>query len=181
MKNNIENKTVPFRQRDEEKKISKYLKLNTMTNVNSSKVIPYPKFRKRKKSSIKFYNNNKPLVIIAFLVLSICFFSFIKKNLLLNNSSTDSSKPVSLTNTSKANISTSDYKKYNEIISSNIRSTLSLSGNYEIKSKSMHRNGNLIFARGTVSIPREEPVFFDAILQDNKMSSLVVNGIEYKK
>ncbi|MGL5346628.1 MAG: hypothetical protein ACRDA3_04715 [Peptostreptococcaceae bacterium] len=180
MKNNIANKTVPFRQRDE-KKMSKYLKLNTITNVNSSKVIPYPKFRKRKKNSLKFYNNNKPLVIIAFLVLSICFISFINNKLLLNNSSADSSKPASLTNTSSANISTSDYKKYNEIISTDIRNTLSLSGNYEIKSKSMHKNGNLIFARGTISLPREEPVFFDTILQDNKISSLIVNGIEYKK
>lgn len=180
MKNDTINKTILFKQRDETKTVSKYINLNTKSNVNTSKIIPFPKFRKRKKSSIRFYNNNKPLVIIAFLVLSICFISFVNNKLMLS-SDAYTSKPTALTNTTDTNISTRDYKKYSKIISADIRSSLKLSSNYDIQTKSMHKNGSLIFARGTVSLPKDDPVYFDAILENNKMSSLVVNGVEYNK
>lgn len=174
-------KTVPFKQRDEEKKMSKYFKLNTSTKVNSSKVIPYPKYRKRKKSSIKFYNTNKPLLIIAFLVLSICLISFVNNKLMVSNGTSESSKSAAFSKNNDVTISTSEYKNYNEIIAKNIHNSLKVSGNYEIQTKAMHKNGSLVYARGTIALPKEEPVYFDAILQNNNTTSLVINGVEYNK
>lgn len=176
MKNSI-NKTIPFKQRKEERTMSKYLNLDI--NNNSSKVIRYPKYRNKKKNGIKFIKANKPFLIVVLLALIFSFISFFNNKLTTSNST--SSNSIITSNTTESTLTSKEFKKYSEIINTDIKKSLKITDNYDVETKTMHKNGTLIYARGTVSNTGEDEIYFDAILKNNTITSLVINGVEYKK
>lgn len=177
MKNTI-NKTIPFKQKEEEKRISKYLKLDN-NNATSAKIIRYPKYRKKKKNGIKFIKGNKPFLVVVIIALIFSFISFFNNKLMASNST--SSNTTLTSNTAESTLTSKEARNYSEIISKDIKKALKISGSYDIVTKTIHRNGNSIYARGTVSLSNEDEVYFDAILKNNNISSLVINGVEYIK
>lgn len=173
------NNTIPFKQREEEKKISKYYKIASKTlSKPTSKVIPYPKYRRKKKNGAKFINHNKPLLIVILLAFSLSLISFINKDVKLNSNS----KSMSSTSVdSRRGLTTTQFKDTSKIISLEVQKVLNLNSNTKIDTKTMHKNGSSIYAQGIVDMPHKGNVYFDVIVKNNKASSLVINGIEYIK
>ena len=174
----LTNKTLEFKQKEDTDKISKYFNLNS-NKTNSSNIIRYPKYRNKKKNGIKYIKNNKPLLIVIVLAIIFSFISFFNNKLMSSNSTESNSSIVS--SSTESTLTRSELKNYSEIISTDIKKTLKISSTTEVDAKTMHKNGNSIYTRGTISIPNEEAVYFDAILKNKQMSSLVINGIEYIK
>lgn len=174
------NKTIPFKQREEEKKVSKYYKINTKNrNQSTNKVIPYPKYRKKKKNGAKFVKHNKPLLIVMVIAFSLSLMSFINKESKLNGGS--SSHTLSNSSVSKRALTPTEFKSTSKIISSEVQKALKLSTSAEVSTKTMHKNGSSIYAQGSVDMPSRGDVYFDVLVKNNKASSLVINGVEYIK
>ena len=77
------------------------------------------------------------------------------------------------------NLSNSDVSTYSSIIKESVQGTLNIK--YKINIEQLHRNGNLIFAKGYFNIPDKGDINFDMILQNYSPYSLKINGDEYLK
>lgn len=77
------------------------------------------------------------------------------------------------------NLSNSDVSTYSSIIKESIQGTLDIK--YKINIEQLHKNGNLIFAKGYFNIPKKGDINFDMILQNYSPYSLKINGNEYLK
>ena len=175
-------KTIAFKQRDEDKKAlkSKYKINNTYSN-NSFKVIPYPKYKKKKEKGIKLVKNNKPLLIVLGLVMFFSLLSFID-NRILKDKYGPNGKPIkSEMLASSTLVSETEFSSYSKIIESKIKEALHLNAEYTIATKTMHKNGSLIYAQGDISLEKSGNASFDVVLKNKKPYSLVINGTEYIK
>ncbi|MGL6107192.1 hypothetical protein [Romboutsia sp.] len=176
------NKTIPFKQRGEEKKVSKYYKINTKNKtLSTNKVIPYPKYRKKKKNGAKFVKHNKPLLIVAIIAFALSLMSFINRESKLNDNGLNSKHTLSNSTTSKRVLTPAEFKNTSKIVSLQVQNALKLSSNSEVSTKTMHRNGTSIYAQGSVEVPSKGELYFDILLKNNIASSLVINGTEYMK
>lgn len=77
------------------------------------------------------------------------------------------------------NLSNSDVSKYSSIVEESIHGTLGVK--YKVDVEQLHKNGNLIFARGYFNVPNKGDINFDMILKNSSPSSLKINGEEYLK
>ncbi|MGL5330750.1 MAG: hypothetical protein ACRDD7_15890 [Peptostreptococcaceae bacterium] len=175
---NTANKTIPFKQRNEEKKNteSKY-KISTYDSKNSFKVIPYPRYKKKKEKGIKFVKNNKTVIIILGLIIFFSLIFFLDNVVLKNKLGSNPSIIQNKVSSSIQNISEKEFLSYSTVIQNKIKNTFGVT-NSDIKTESMHKNGDTIYAQGSIS-KSEELFFFDMILENKKPSSLVVDGNEY--
>jgi hypothetical protein len=173
---------IPFRQKqsDEKNQNSKYKIDNTNSN-NFSKVIAYPKYKKKKEKGIKVIKKNKIFLIILGLVMFFTLLSFIDNNLLKGKYGSNG-KPVTFElSASSTFVSEAEFSSCSKIIESKIKDTLHLTSEYTITTKTMHKNGSSVYAQGDISLGKSKTTSFDMILKDNKPYSLFINGIEYIK
>ena len=175
------NKMIPFKQKDIHKKNqrSKY-NINNSTS-SSSKVIPYPKYKKKKENGIKIIKNNKFYLVVFSLILILSVISFIDNNILKDKYSSNSKLPSSELNASSILVSKSEFSSRSKIIEDKIKNTLRLGSEYTIITKTMHKNGNIFYAQGNVSLGKNKTTSFDIVLRDKKPYSLVINGTEHIK
>lgn len=176
------NKMIPFRQRqsDEKSQNSKY-KINNNNSNNFSKIIPYPKYKKKKEQGIKVVKSNKIFLIILGLIIFFALLSFID-NSLLKNKYGSNGRPIRFQlRASSTLVSEAEFSSCSKIIENKIKDTLHLTSEYTIATKTMHKNGSSVYAQGDISLGKSEATSFDAILKDNKLSSLFINGVEYIK
>lgn len=176
------NKMIPFRQRqsDEKNQNSKY-KINNTNSNNFPKVIPYPKYKKKKEQGIKVVKNNKIFLMILGLIMFFALLSFIDKSVLKDKYGSNG-KPIRFQlRTSSTLVSEAEFSSCSKIIENKIKDTLHLTSKYTIAAKTMHKNGSSVYAQGDISLDKSETTSFDAILKDNKLSSLFINGVEYIK
>lgn len=174
------NKTIPFKQRDEDKKnISSKYKINNSNTT--SKIIRYPKYKKKKEKSFKVVKNNKFIFIIFAVIMFFALLSFIDNNLLKDKYGENGKPLKSNSQASSILVSEVEFSKYCDIIESEIRSTLKLGSENIITTNSMHKNGNYIASQGDVSLGKNNKVHFDSILKDKVFSYLVIDGAEYIK
>lgn len=82
-------KTIPFKQREDNDKDQLAKAKNNSNNI--SKVIPYPKYRRRKEKGIKLLRKHKMFVIILGLVLFFIFIAFLDNTLLKDKYNNDNS------------------------------------------------------------------------------------------
>ena len=176
------NKTIPFKQRDEDKKnvTSKY-KINTSKGNSTSKVIRYPKYKKKKDKGVKIVKKNKFIFIILVVIIFFSLLSFIDNNLLKDKYGPNGKPVKSKAQASTTLVSESEFNQYSNIVENEIRSTLKLSSEHKITTNTMHKNGNFISSQGDVSLGKNNIVHFDAILKDKEFSYLVIDGTEYIK
>ncbi|MGL4912387.1 MAG: hypothetical protein ACRC3Y_08140 [Romboutsia sp.] len=174
------NKTIPFKQRDEDKKnMSSKYKINTSNS--SSKVIRYPRYKKKKDKSVKIVKNNKFIFIILGVIMFFTLLSFIDNNLLKDKYGPNGKPIKSKAQASSILVSETEFSQYSNIIENKIRSTLKLSSEHTITTNTMHKNGNYIASQGDVSLGKNNTVNFDAILKGKVFSYLVIDGTEYIK
>lgn len=76
-------------------------------------------------------------------------------------------------------ISSSDMSTYTSIIKESVQKHLGIK--YNVKIEQIHKNGNLVFARGFFTIPEKGDIYYDMVLQNYSPYSLTVNGEEYIK
>ncbi|WP_304206142.1 hypothetical protein [Peptostreptococcus russellii] len=75
-----------------------------------------------------------------------------------------------------------DFAKYDKTIKSYLNSYVKADGDLNIKTTSMHKNNNYIYANGYFTYPNEKnKIYFDAVMTPDKMNSLIVNGYELTK
>ena len=77
------------------------------------------------------------------------------------------------------NLSNSDVQIYSSIIKKSIKDNLDIT--YKINIERLHKNGNLLFAKGYFNIPDKGNINFDMILKKHSPYSLTINGNEYLK
>lgn len=77
------------------------------------------------------------------------------------------------------NLSNSDVSTYSYIVKEAIQGTLGVK--YKVNVEQLHKNGNLVFARGYFNVPDKGDINFDMILKNYSPSSLKINGEEYLK
>ncbi len=131
---------------------------------------------KNKKSKVK--NISSPLWVKAIYILASMLllllitaklthnFGFVKTN----------SIPSHFVNQSTL-VSDQDFKKYNKTIKSYLNNYVKSKGELNIKTKSMHRNSNYIYANGYFTYPNEhKKISFDVVMTPEKVDSLMVNG-----
>lgn len=169
-------KTIPFRQKFEGNKISKYNRINSNSSNN---VIPYPKYRNKKKNGAKFIKRNKHILILVILAFCFSFISYSNNKIKLNDNNINSKNASSNSSYSKITLTPTEFNNNSKIISKEVKKILNLDSDYKISTKTMHKNGTSIYAQGSYKTTSKEEVYFDILLKDNKVSSLVVNGIEY--
>jgi len=173
---------IPFKQKqsDEKNQNSKY-KINNTNSNHFSKVIPYPKYKKKKEQGIKVVKKNKIFLIILGLVMFFALISFIDNNLLKGKYGPNG-KPIRFElRASNTLVSEAEFSSYSKIIENKIKDTLHLTSEYTIATKTMHKNGSSVYAQGNISLGKSETTSFDVILKHNKPSSIFINGIEYIK
>ena len=69
--------------------------------------------------------------------------------------------------------------RYTSIIKESVQKHLGIK--YNVKIEQIHKNGNLVFARGFFTIPEKGDIYYDMVLQNYSPYSLTVNGEEYIK
>lgn len=185
MKNANINNTIKFIDKkaeyEEKNKISK-LHINKLTKEN--KVIRYQEHKKIKVHEAKrqkFLNSKiykfrrrilAIILIISSLFIGIYFWqtfyepSYIQSN--YNNFKVENE-----------NLSNSDIATYSSVIKESVQDNLNIK--YKIRIDQLHKNGDLIFAKGYFNIPEKGDINFDMILQDSSPYSLKINGSEYLK
>lgn len=170
-------KTIVFKQR-EEHHISKYnFKANEYGKIDF-KVIPYPKYKKVLRKGRKFIKIKNLFIILLILLIASSYFLITNKRLsyLINKKEANS---ISTSNNSI--VSSDDFKTYSKIIESQINILIPLNYEHNIETKSMHKNGSYLYAQGVISSRKNNNLYFDIILKDDKSYSLIVNDTEYIK
>ncbi|WP_343101558.1 hypothetical protein [Romboutsia sp. MSSM.1001216sp_RTP31141st1_G3_RTP31141_220114] len=171
------NKTIPFKQRDNDK--NNNIKPDNKSNVYG-KVIPYPRFKKKKEKSVNFIKSNKIFFIILSIVLFFSLIFFIDTTLLKGKIG-PTGRPLSINKQTNIAVSDKEFKTYSEILEKDIVSVLSINSKYNISPNSMHKNGDRVYVQGDIHINGKNSQPFDAILDNSNTSSIVINGDEYVK
>jgi|SRR3712207_4818595 len=84
------------------------------------------------------------------------------------------SEPIKLT--------TDETVKYQDIVESLLAKKIPNGDSLDIITTSVHKNGDTVFCSGYFTYPNEkEKIYFDSVLNDNKVTSLLVNGYELGK
>ncbi|WP_286317103.1 hypothetical protein [Romboutsia ilealis] len=170
-------KTIVFKQR-EEHHISKYnFKANEYGKIDF-KVIPYPKYKKVLRKGRKFIKIKNLFIILLILLIASSYFIITNKRLsyLIDKKYTNS------ISTSNNNIVSNDeFNIYSKIIESQINTLIPLNYEHNIKTQAMHKNGSYLYAQGVISSRKNNNVYFDIILKDDKSYSLIINNTEYIK
>lgn len=174
-------KTIPFKKRDEDKKNSKY-NFDINKNSGSSKVIRYPKYKKKKDKGVKIIKNNKFFVIVLGLIMFFSLLSFIDNNLLKDKYGPNG-KPLKSHSRASSSllVSETEFSQFSDKTESSVRNALKLSGEHSVKTKTMHKNGNYIYSQGDVSLNKDNIIYFDAIFENKQLKSLLIDGKEYLK
>ena len=150
--------------------VSKYKFKTNQDGIIDFKVIPYPKYKKVLSKGHKFVNFKNLSIILLIISIGCTYFFLTNKRL---SYLIDKKEYNSVTTSDNNAISNSDFNNYSKIIESNI--------NYEhnIKTESMHKNGSYLYAHGVILSNKDNNLYFDIILKNNKPHSLIINDIEY--
>lgn len=157
---------------------------------NDNRVIQYDinKMREQinqqtKNKSVKVSRFNSPIwvkavYIIGVLLLAVLIVGKITNNFGLNHTSKLPEKFV----TQSTKVDEEDFEKYDSTIKSYLDNYVKSDGKVYVKTTSMHRNNEYIYASGYFIYPNESnKVYFDAIMTSDKVDSLMVNGYELTK
>lgn len=163
--------------RDNNKKIKS--KINDYTLLDHShKVISYSEYKRSNR--IKYFKNHKLLILIlitssvVYLIsLSSSFFS--TKKTVSNNSAYPSFIST------EPELSKSEFISYSDTITSAINGFVGTQYNCVVKTDNIHRNGTSIYAQGYFYFPNKDNIYFDILLKNKDVKSLVINGVEYIK
>ena len=132
--------------------------------------------KKQKFLNSKFYKFRKKIVLGFIVILSTLILMFLW-NKLYKPSYTDSNN--SNFKVENETLSSSNASTYSSIVKESVQSILNIK--YRINVEQLHKNGNLVFAKGSFNIPDKGNVNFDMILKNYAPYSLKVNGEEYIK
>ncbi|MDB8791748.1 hypothetical protein PN398_13550, partial [Romboutsia sp. 1001216sp1] len=144
------------------------------------KVIPYPRFKKKKEKSVNFIKNNKIFFIILSIILFFGLIFFIDSTLLKGKIG-PTGRPLSINKQTNIAVSDKEFNTYSKILEKDMVSVLSINSKYNISPNSMHKNGNRVYVQGDIHINGKDSQPFDAILDNNNTRSIVINGDEYVK
>ncbi|MEG0250327.1 MAG: hypothetical protein RR561_05645 [Peptostreptococcus sp.] len=162
---------------------------DTQKNVyNDNRVIQYDinKMREqinqqtKSKNKAKLNRLNSPIWVKAIYAAAIIMFVLLIAGKITNNFGMSSSdglpdKFVAQSST----ISSEDNSKYEKLISSYLNTYVPVDGDVRVVTTSMHKNDKMVYANGYFSYPNEKSkIKFDAVLTDENLSSLIVNGYE---
>ena len=168
-------KTILFKQR-KENHVSKYKFKTNQDGIIDFKVIPYPKYKKVLSKGHKFVNFKNLSIILLIISIGCTYFFLTNKRL---SYLIDKKEYNSVTTSDNNAISNSDFNNYSKIIESNINTLISLNYEHNIKTESMHKNGSYLYAHGVILSTKDNNLYFDIILKNNKPHSLIINDIEY--
>ncbi len=155
---------------------------------NTSKVLPFPKYnilkklnvikkKSKKKNRSKFYLSNY-IKFFIIIVLGLFFLKYIlpTNTVNINNSVVDKS----FINKSN-NLYSDGYNNYSSLILSYIN--IYLDNNYSdfYTLTNIHKNGDYMYGYGFLTMSKNEKIYFDIILKNDKVNSLIINNIEYIK
>ena len=185
MKNsNLKNTIIFIDKKAELEGKGKVPKLNLRKLGNDAKIIGYQEHKKikiheakkQKFLNSKFYKFRKKIVLGFIVILSTLILMFLW-NKLYKPSYTDSNN--SNFKVENETLSSSNASTYSSIVKESVQSILNIK--YRIIVEQLHKNGNLVFAKGSFNIPDKGDVNFDMILKNYAPYSLKVNGEEYIK
>lgn len=185
MKNSNLNNTIKFiDKKSEYQGKNKISKLHISRLSCENKVIGYQEHKKMKAHEAKRQKilNSKIYKFRKKILLIILIISSVSVGVLLWQKLYKPSYIESKDNKFKVesqNLSNSDVSTYSSIIKESVKSTLGI--NYKISIEQLHKNGNLIFAKGYFNIPDKGNINFDMILNSYSPYSLKINGNEYLK
>lgn len=180
MKNTI-NKTIPFKPRSSNSENDDKIAKLKNKNITSSKVIPYPKRKKKKEKNINFIKSHRFVFILLFLILFFSLIFFID-NTILDGKVSPSGRPLISKSINVNNSLTKDeFKFYSRKLKTQLVKYLDLDSDYKISISSMHKNGDSIYTKGSVNIDYKDTKYFDAIIKNEVISSIIVDGSEYIK
>lgn len=186
MKNATVNNTIKFIDKKaeyEDKKLTKKIKFNKLKNKENviidykqHKKIKSHKDKKDKIKKTKVYKSRKKILTISVCVFSL-FIIFLLWNIFfkpdLVNSQSNNLKVQS------QHLSNSEISTYSSIMNECVKDTLNIKS--DVKINNVHRNGTLIYGKGSAENSNNENVSFDIILNNYKPYSLKVDGQEYIK
>lgn len=163
---------------------SKFSKLHKGKSEKKAKIIGYQEHKKMKIHEAKrqklmksnVYKNKKNISICFIAIISILILMFMWNK--FSEPTIKENETISF-KVENENLSSSNASTYSSIIKESTQSLLGIK--YPVKVENLHKNGNLIFAKGSFNIPGKGDINYDMILKNYKVYSLKVNGEEYAK
>ena len=186
MRNSNANKTILF---IEKKKEFENNKDNNCFNVNNKKIrekndkiISFSSYKrlKFKKNNTKKENNlnidkiKKRVFLIVIVTLFLLMFATTAMK-----QKTFSQTPSNTFIAESSQIRATESSTYKSIVKRVVGKYTS--SGYSVTVSELHRNGNLVYARGYFNVPNEGKVNYDLILKNDSPTSLIINGNEYIK
>lgn len=159
-------------------------RLNIHKLDKKNKVIRYQEHKKMKVHEArrqKFFNSSiykfrKIILSIIIIALGVFVGTYLCQNLFKPSYIQSNNNNFKV---ESEDLSNSDVSTYSSIIKKSIRSTLNIK--YKINIEHLHKNGNLVFAKGYFNIPDKGDINFDMMLENHAPYSLKINGGEYIK
>ncbi len=165
---------------------------DTQKNVyNDNRVIQYDinKMREqinqqtRNKNRSKLNKLNSPIWVKVIYAIAIIMFVILIAGKITNNfgMSSSNSLPDKFVAQSST-ISSEDSTKYEKLLSNYLNTYVNSNGDLKVVTTSMHKNNKVVYANGYFLYPNEKSkIKFDAVLKDEDLNSLIVNGYELTK
>ncbi len=160
--------------------------------INDNRVIQYDinKMReqinqqtKNKKSKFQNFSGLHPLWVKAIYLIILILFIILVASKLTNNFGIVNKNSIPdkfIYQTSK--LTDNETTKYEALIDTSIKKYVNSNGELDVVTTSIHKNDKYIYANGYFIYPDDsDRIYFDAKIESEKISSIVVNGYELLK